>query len=84
MNDWGNWKRQQDASLFAKYRRWWRDFSFSMTMLHIIVAGLLVFLFTLKSYQDGDIGWFWPAIGLAVATLACFALFIPLADDDVR
>jgi len=84
MNEWSNWKRERDRSVLARYRRWWKEFPFTTIMIHTVIGGVLVFLFTLKSYRGGEITWFWPAFGLGVATLACFALFIPAADNDVR
>ena len=77
-----NWRRRD--SLLDKYKGWWQDFPFSVAMAHVIVLGLIIFLFSQTAYRRGDISWFWPAFGIAAAFLACLGLLIPGADDYVR
>lgn len=75
------WKRKR-SGLYETYRELWRFHSYHMLLAHVVVAGVVAFLISLDSYEHGEIGWFWPAISLAVAFFACLALFIPGEDKN--
>lgn len=70
--------RNRRESLWWFYRSLWHQETFVMLMLHIIVASLLLFVVSFAYYNDGRASVYWPALGIALAFLACMGLFVDL------
>ena len=75
------WKKKQ-PDLAERYLDLWRFHSYHMVLSHISMIGVIAFMVLNNIYQSGDIGWFWPAFSLAIAFIACLALFIPGESDN--
>lgn len=80
------WNDREPQWYRKKYRPWyirtWQDFPLTFGAMHVIVIGLLVFLLTVQDFHNGQCHWFFPATGLAVAFLACLALFVTVRYED--